>query len=128
MVKPYLGVVCSFGYMIPSNAPNREEVLRYLAFVGSDESRTIFTQEANISNDFVPANPDMSIIDDDIQLGLDIIQSADDVSSSLFFSIPFQNQGTVSRNYSSYLRNVQRGEPVDILEFQATLEQAYNGR
>lgn len=126
-ISPDVGrgeIVASFGYLVPANAPNRLEALRFLSFMATPEIQDVLAQFAGQGSTFVPAHvgADVDNLSDKVQAGWGIVNAADDVRLPVMWSSPREMRNALERAASSFMRGAERDE-VDIDTILERLEE-----
>lgn len=118
-------VVVASGYMVPSGAPHRDEVLDFLAFVASEESLDALAEQA-LLEETVPAIgiDGLKSVPDPLRRGSAIVENADLVDVAYIFGVPFEMQAAFEGALNSMLRQVDDNGSFEVQEIVERLEAA----
>ena len=118
-------VVVASGYMVPSAAPHRDEVLDFLAFVMSEQGLPALLELALIE-DSVPAMgvEGLGSVPDTLRRGQAIVENADSVDVTYVFGIPLEMQTAFNLALSNMLRQVDNEGSFDVQAIVDRLEAA----
>lgn len=111
-------VVPSIGYMVPANAPKPFVAMDLVAYLSSAEAQTILFPPRGTFTNFVPANSDVvqDNFSQDLRRGIEIVQSADQVTQQYFFASPNLFQGRLVSILREFFLKAQRdGADIDKL-------------
>ncbi len=114
-------VVIASGYMVPSSAPNRDQVLDYLSFLASEEGISVLADQAMFEEMAPAAGIDaLDSVPDSLRRGLAIVDNADRVDVAYIFGVPMTMQNAFEQALRSILRQV---DSTGTYDSQAVAEQ-----
>ncbi|MCX6045157.1 MAG: ABC transporter substrate-binding protein, partial [Chloroflexi bacterium] len=118
-------VVFSLGYMVPANAPHRQEALTFLTYLGSAPAQAILVQNAP-NGLYAPAQAPAKANDlpATMQQGMQLVQNAKVVDTPYFISVNQKLQSAMEEMLRQLLASSTSSKPFDLDALLANLEQA----
>ncbi len=114
----------AIGYMIPSAAPHRDDALAFAGLLASAEGRDLMAQEIAGSGLYAPFFGDMDALPDSVRQGVDLVQSANTITTPYYMSVPARMWPALTTMQRRLLTEPGSGQAFDLDGLLAALEAA----
>ena len=124
--QPPAEVVMAIGYMIPSQAPNRETALAFVGLLASEEGRDLLATNVVATGAYAPmsgSTEDQSL-PDSVRQGIELVQSAEAITAPYYMSVPPMMWPALMNMQRKLLTEPGSGKEFDLDGLLATLEAA----
>ena len=118
-------VVNANGLIVPSNAPNRQDALQFVAYMAQPETQQFAAKFMGFETNFVPAGAvDFDQLPIATQQGMMLIERAEHVMPPYLWSVPTDVRIAMEQSVARFIRRVGKDEPIDYDEILDPLEEA----
>ena len=118
-------VVNANGLVVPAKALNRQDALKFVAFMAQAETQQFTTQFLGPETNFVPAGSvDFGQLPISTQQGTMLIERADYVTLPYMWSVPSSVRIAMDQSISRFRRRSKSDDPIDYDEILDPLEEA----
>ncbi|MEM7133119.1 MAG: extracellular solute-binding protein [Chloroflexota bacterium] len=117
-------IIGPFGYIVPANAPNRLDALKFLTFAATPQVQDMLTVGVGPETSYVPAHLTSASdeLKDEIRRGYELVESAEVVSLPFVWASPRSMSMALRNALTHFSLSVDRGE-VNVDEILAIMEE-----
>ena len=124
--QPPAEVVMAIGYMIPSQAPNRETALAFVGLLASAEGRDLLATDIAATGLYAPMSGSVEdqTLPENVRQGIELVQGAEAITAPYYMSVPPTMWPALMNMQRKLLTEPGSGKDFDLDGLLAMLEAA----